>query len=165
MPNGVVFSFFLNAYAYTCLSVCRYEFLEELWLRRKGERPLSSIQFALMEQKLDPHERTMQSSKTLSPQMQALCAGSDGKDVLLDIWLYQPCTIYAWGCTTALVTTLNERCIYVATTSIHVCRYIAKLSDMTCMCAWNDDLVCTCAWDYVMFMYSCEVQRSIITDQ
>jgi hypothetical protein len=85
MPNGVVFSFFLNAYAYTCLSVCRYEFLEELWLRRKGERPLSSIQFALMEQKLDPHERTMQSSKTLSPQMQALCAGSDGKDVLLDI--------------------------------------------------------------------------------
>ncbi|KAL0054780.1 hypothetical protein WJX82_002300 [Trebouxia sp. C0006] len=42
----------------------RYEFLEELWLRRKGERPLSSIQFALTEQNLDPHGRTMQSSKT-----------------------------------------------------------------------------------------------------
>lgn len=85
MPNSVVSFFCLNAYAYTCLSVCRYEFLEELWLRRKGERPLSSIQFALTEQQLDPHGRPMQSSKTLSPQMQALCAGSDDKDVLLDM--------------------------------------------------------------------------------
>jgi len=62
-------------------SVCRYEFLEELWLRRKGERPLSSIQFALMEQKLDPHGRKMQSAKTSLPAR----AGSDGKDVWLDI--------------------------------------------------------------------------------
>ncbi|DBA97048.1 TPA: Lipase-like pad4 [Trebouxia sp. C0004] len=54
----------------------RYEFLEELWLRRKGEQPLSSIQFALMEQKLDPHGRKKQSSKTLLPQVQALCAGA-----------------------------------------------------------------------------------------
>ena len=35
----------------------RYQFLEDLWARRKKKKPISSIDFALMEQTADPEGR------------------------------------------------------------------------------------------------------------
>lgn len=40
----------------TCFQIYfRYQFLEDLWARRKKKKPISSIEFALMEQQADPH--------------------------------------------------------------------------------------------------------------
>lgn len=43
----------------------RYEFFEAMWIHRKGKTPRSSVEFALLEQKLDPTGRMLQSSKNL----------------------------------------------------------------------------------------------------
>ena len=48
-----------------CISALRYEFLEQLWMHRKGKTPRSSVEFALLEQKLDPAGSMLQSSKAL----------------------------------------------------------------------------------------------------
>ena len=42
-----------------------YEFFEEMGIHRKGKTPRSSVEFALLEQKLDPTGRMLQSSKNL----------------------------------------------------------------------------------------------------
>lgn len=64
----------------------RYEFLEELWVRRKGKRPQSSIEFALMEQKLDPFGRKTQSSKSLLLETTATSEHADDVPIQLDMW-------------------------------------------------------------------------------
>lgn len=57
-----------NSNSYNSNKVCaigRYEFFEEMWMHRKGKTPRSSVEFALLEQKLDPTGRMLQSSKNL----------------------------------------------------------------------------------------------------
>ena len=65
---------------------CRYEFLEELWVRRKGKKPQSSIAFALREQKLDPFGRKTQSSKSLLLETTATSEHADDIPIQIDMW-------------------------------------------------------------------------------
>lgn len=46
---------------------CRYQFLEDLWARRKQKKPLSSIEFALREQQMDSTKVHQQAPVNASP--------------------------------------------------------------------------------------------------